>query len=291
MMFRLAALAAVVVLLLATVGSAQTAAELLQKGIYAQQTAGNADGAIEIYRQVIGMAGVDRAMAARAQMQLVSAFLQKGDFSGAAREFDTLALTYGDQKEVVSAMTMAMRMAASMGMARPAAAQAPLTPPVLTKGTLQNGVYHHTMTGTEIRLPAGWSVTGDGDSSGTGEAVTLRDDSGQSYFVFMVPDPRSLAEIPAALDHDVDYKLHQRIVDGVAGFKMRSGSLMKWAQGNWQAASVAFEFGQDGQQIEYDTWVRTEKTMVYFRGICPASGVYNVQDRMQILVVGATTVP
>ena len=59
----------------------------------------------------------------------------------------------------------------------------------------------------------------------------------------------------------------------------------------WQAASVAFEFGQDGQQIEYDTWVHTEKTHVYFRGICPASGVYNLQDRMQILVVGATTIP
>ena len=288
MILRLAALAAVAVLLLATVGSAQTAAELFQKGIYTQQTAGDADGAIEIYRQVIGMAGADRAMAARAQMQLVSAFLQKGDFPGAAREFNTLALNYGDQKEVVSAMTMAMRMAASM---RVATAQAPSTPPMLTKGTLENGVYHHTKTGTEIRLPAGWSVTGDGDSSGTGEAVTLRDDSGQSYFVFMVPDPRSLAEIPATLDHDVDYKLHQRVVDGVAGFKMRSGSLMKWAQGNWQAASVAFEFGQDGQQIEYDTWVRTEKTMVYFRGICPASGVYGLQDRMQILVVGATTVP
>ena len=287
MMFRLAALAAVVVLLLATVGSAQTAAELLQKGIYAHQTAGNADGAIEIYRQVIGMAGVDRAMAARAQMQLVSAFLQKGDFPGRAgiqhagadlrrSEGSGFGDDHGDANGGEHARGH-----------RPSSADTP----VLTKGTLENGVYHHTKTGTEIRLPAGWSVTGDGDSSGTGEAVMLSDGSGQSYFVWMLADPRPLAEISGALDHDVEYKLHQRIVDGETGFKMRSGSLMKWARGNWQAASVAFEFGQDGQQIEYDTWVRTETTKVYFRGICPASGVYGVQDRMQMLVGSATTVP
>ena len=102
MRLRLAALAAVAVLLLATVGSAQTAAELLQKGIYTQQTAGNTDGAIEIYRQVIGMAGGDRATAARAQMQLVSAFLQKGDMAGASREFSTLAIRYSDQRELIA---------------------------------------------------------------------------------------------------------------------------------------------------------------------------------------------
>jgi hypothetical protein len=287
MILRFATVAAVALSLLATVGSAQTTAEVLQKGIYTQQTAGDVDGAIQTYRQVISMAGADRATAGRAQMQLVSAFLQKGDFPGAAREFNTLVMNYGDQKEVVASMRTAMQMAARMGLAQPAAQGSP----TLTKGTLVNGVYHNNTTGTEIKVPEGFSVTGDGPSSGEGDAVLLRDNSGQSYFVWMISNPGATADIPAALDHDVDYKVHQRTVDGVQSFKARPGTMMKWGAGNAQMESVAFDFGTtNGAQVEYDTWARTEKTHVYFRAICPAASIAGMQDRLQILV-GATTLP
>jgi hypothetical protein len=58
-------------LYLATAGWAQTAAERYEKGLYNQQTAGNLDAAIEAYRQAIATAGADRALAGRAQTQLV----------------------------------------------------------------------------------------------------------------------------------------------------------------------------------------------------------------------------
>jgi hypothetical protein len=290
MFLRFAAVAILAMSLLATAGSAQTAAELFQKGIYTQQTAGDTDSAIKIYQQVIAMAGADRALAGRAQMQLVSAFLQKGDFPGAAREFDTLALSYGDQKEVLAAMTTVMKLAASIGSPRPTGAQGLSSAPRLSMGTLENGLYHHTATGTEFRIPPGWSITGDGPSSGGGEAVMFREGSGQSYFVWLIANPQKLADIPIALDQDVEYKLHQRTVDAVDGFKMRPGTLFKWGAGTRQGISVAFEFNQNGPQIEYDTWMRSDKNLLYFRAICPASNITMVQDSLHLLTE-ATTVP
>ena len=49
---------------------AQTAAGFLQKGIYAQQTEGNLDNAILIYRQIVNSAPSQRDLAAEAQHRL-----------------------------------------------------------------------------------------------------------------------------------------------------------------------------------------------------------------------------
>jgi len=287
MILRFAALLFAALLLLAATGSAQTAAEFLQKGIYTQQTAGNVDGAIEIYRQVIGMAGTDRATAGRAQMQLVSAFLQKGDFPGASREFNTLMLNYADQKELVSAMSTAMRMAASI---RVASVQTPPRPPQLTKGTLQNGVYHHNTTGTEVRLPQGWSVTGDSDSSGGGEAVMLKDPSGQAYFMWLIPSSITVETISQRLDEDSEYKFYQRTMEGDGGFKLRPGTLVKWGSGTRQGLTAAFDFTQGSPQIEYASWMRSAKTALYFRVYCTESNVSAVRDSLRLLQ-DATTLP
>jgi hypothetical protein len=53
---RFAASAVLALSLLAAPGQAQTAVELLQKGIYTQETVGNIDAAIQIYRQVASTA-------------------------------------------------------------------------------------------------------------------------------------------------------------------------------------------------------------------------------------------
>ena len=288
-MLRFCVVAAVPLLFLTTSGTAQTAAELLQKGIYTQQTAGDADSAIQIYRQVIGMVGADRAVTARAQMQLVSAFLQKGDFSVATREFNTLALNYGDQKEVVSAMSTAMRLAQSMQVVGGQAVS--WLSPRLTTGTLQNGVYHNTATGTEIRLPAGWSITGDEGPSSMGETVIVRDGSGQSYSAWMRPDSIPAREIDADLQQDLDSRIRQQTMDGVRGSKIRPGTLLKWLAGRSRGLSVVFDLGPDrALQIEYDAWVRSDKTVVYFRGICPASVITSLSKHIQMLEA-ATVLP
>jgi len=93
-------------LLLAAVPvTAQTAAELLQKGIYAQETEGNLDNAILIYRQIVNSAPAQRDIAAQAQYRLAEALLQKGDLATASKEFERLARDYADYSNLVSSLS------------------------------------------------------------------------------------------------------------------------------------------------------------------------------------------
>jgi hypothetical protein len=89
------------------------------------------------------------------------------------------------------------------------------------------------------------------------------------------------------LDGDIEYKIHQRTVDGVQNFKIRPGTLMKTTWRNLQGVSVAFDFG-DGSQIEYNSEVRSEKTQLGIRAVCLAASIASVQDKLQILKAGMT---
>jgi tetratricopeptide (TPR) repeat protein len=89
-------------ILAAVPGFAQTAAELLQKGIYAQETEGKLDDAIQIYRQIVNSAPNPREIGAQAQYRLAQALLQKGDTNGAAQEFSRLARDYSEYSGVIS---------------------------------------------------------------------------------------------------------------------------------------------------------------------------------------------
>src|SRR5260370_41153921 len=107
-------------------GLAQTATELLQKGIFAQETEGNLDNAILIYRQIVNSAPSQRDLAAQAQYRLAQTLLQKGDLSNAAAEFSKLARDYSDYKNLVSSMAAQARRTitgGSGGHARPADAK------------------------------------------------------------------------------------------------------------------------------------------------------------------------
>src|SRR5215471_6896151 len=89
-------------LLMALPAAGQTAAELLQKGIYAQETEGNLDNAILIYRQIVNSAPAQREVAAQAQYRLAQALLQKGDLATASKEFERLARDYADYQKLIS---------------------------------------------------------------------------------------------------------------------------------------------------------------------------------------------
>lgn len=278
------------ILLLPAAARAQTPAELLQKGIYAQQVTGDVDAAIRIYRQVVETAGTDRATGGRAQMMIVSALMQRGDLVGAGREFEILSTSYADQKDLILAMQTAMQLAAWAADKAATATAAPIPAAKLTLGTLQDGVYRHTKTGTEIRLPEGFTVLVDSKASGGGEGVVLADADRQYYGLWLIQSATPVAEIPAALDHDVDYKIHQRTVDGMAEFKIRPGTLMKFGSGTRQGVSVAFDRNSGGSEVEYDTWLRSDKTLAFYKVVCPSTRIAWAQDRLQILVA-ATIIP
>lgn len=84
-----------------TTANAQSAADLLQKGIYSQETLGDLDGAIQVYRQVTGSATAPKPLAAQAQYQLVLCMLQKGDRTAAAHELDLLTHNFPDQQDYI----------------------------------------------------------------------------------------------------------------------------------------------------------------------------------------------
>jgi hypothetical protein len=92
--------AAIMAILIAVVADAQSGADLLQKGIYAQETLGDLDGAIRLYREVTGSAA-PKPIAAQAQYQLVLCMLQKGDRAAASHEFDLLTHNFPDQQDFI----------------------------------------------------------------------------------------------------------------------------------------------------------------------------------------------
>jgi hypothetical protein len=86
----------------------QSLGELLQKGIYTQETLGDVDAAIGIYRQVLTAGKEARAYAAQAQYRLGLCYLQKGDQQEAAKAFEKVIEEYADQTEIVAAARQRM---------------------------------------------------------------------------------------------------------------------------------------------------------------------------------------
>ena len=283
MITRFIATTALALSLLATSASAQTAAELFQKGIYAQQTAGDADGAISIYRQIIASAGTPRPLAAQAQMQIIGALVQKGDLNAASGEFRNLLTDYSDQKAIIASV------AARFGGAIRSAAQAPGAPPKLTKGTLENGVYTHTTTGTQITLPPGWTVTGDGMSSGGGEMV-LFSNGNINANVYLNLDSEATADFSRILAGHLDYKVKQRVINGAKDYQLQPETVKPWVPGGHagqQALSAVAQYTENGtQMLEYLTYVMSEKAYAYVFGDTVPSGIYMYQDSVDRLTSG-----
>jgi len=96
------AAALVATLLLAFPAGAQSAADLLQKGIYAQETQGDLDGAVKLYREVVASRNASPQIAAQAQYQLVLCMLQKGDRPAAARELDQLTRNFPSEQDFIN---------------------------------------------------------------------------------------------------------------------------------------------------------------------------------------------
>ncbi len=80
----------------------QSPADLLQKGIYTQETVGDLDGAIKIYRQIVSASSESRAYAAQAQFRIAQCLMKKGSTAEATQAFKTLISTYPEQTELVA---------------------------------------------------------------------------------------------------------------------------------------------------------------------------------------------
>jgi hypothetical protein len=102
------ATAALVLLVLAGVVATANAAagpslsELLEKGIYSEETKGDLEGAMQLYQQVMAEAKSGETVAAQAQYRLGVCYYKKKNFDQANATFEKLVKDYPDQKDLVA---------------------------------------------------------------------------------------------------------------------------------------------------------------------------------------------
>jgi hypothetical protein len=87
---------------LAGSAAGQPASDLLQSGIYSQDTLGDLNSAIRIYRQILDSGPAMRLYAAQAQYRLGICLLRKGDRAGAAEAFQAVIREHPDQPALVA---------------------------------------------------------------------------------------------------------------------------------------------------------------------------------------------
>ncbi len=81
---------------------AQSASELLEKGIYLEETAGQVDQAIKVYRQIVTDATAGRASVAEALLRLGMCHLKQGDAAAAVAAFERIFAEYPEQEQLVA---------------------------------------------------------------------------------------------------------------------------------------------------------------------------------------------
>ena len=88
-------------------GTAQLAAaaspsELLEQGIYSEETKGDVDAALKLYQQVVTEAKAGQAVAAQAEYRLGVCFYKKKNYGEANAAFEKLLKDYPDQKDLIA---------------------------------------------------------------------------------------------------------------------------------------------------------------------------------------------
>ncbi len=255
MNYRLAASAALATALLAISAEAQPAAELMQRAIYAQETKGDLDTAIQLYRQVVA-AAPKGPMAAQAQYRLTESLLRKGDLPAVGREFGILARDFSDSERLVQAMNEHIRAVAQYG-------------PDDLLGSVQNGIYHHNATGVEVAIPTGWSVKGQSPQPDGGDRIDLVDSASQTPrgFLWVIKDPTPSERTAERLQQRLQQKLRQRgEANGYHDYKLRPESTQPAVVGGQQALTAVGDYlsPTGDKMIEWLVFVNTPKTRFFF---------------------------
>jgi Protein of unknown function (DUF3108)/Tetratricopeptide repeat len=86
----------------AALAATASSSELLEKGIYTEETKGDVDAAIAIYSQLIAEAKAGQTLAAQAQFRLGQCYQKKNRPAEALAAFEKLIRDYPDQKELVA---------------------------------------------------------------------------------------------------------------------------------------------------------------------------------------------
>jgi hypothetical protein len=86
----------------ATLARADSPSDLLEQGIYSEETKGDLDSAVALYQKVIAQAREDEAAAAQAQYHLGACYYKKQDYTNATAAFEEVVKDYPDQTNLVA---------------------------------------------------------------------------------------------------------------------------------------------------------------------------------------------
>src|SRR5664279_1717333 len=86
----------------ALMAAAASPSELLEQGIYSEETKGDVDAALKLYQQVVTEAKAGQAVAAQAQYRLGVCFYKKKNYGEANAAFEKLVKEYPDQKDLIA---------------------------------------------------------------------------------------------------------------------------------------------------------------------------------------------
>ncbi len=93
---------AAVLLLSSSAAVAQSVSDLLETGIYTEETVGDLDAAMKIYAKIVADDKANRPIAAQALYRLGACRLKKGDKAEAAKTFEDLIERFPEQKQLVA---------------------------------------------------------------------------------------------------------------------------------------------------------------------------------------------
>src|SRR5882724_13371918 len=80
----------------------ESPSELLEKGIYNQDTKGDLDSAIAIYQQVVAAAASNQSLAAQAQFRLGQCYLKKNRTADATAAFEKLIHDFPNETNLIA---------------------------------------------------------------------------------------------------------------------------------------------------------------------------------------------
>ena len=269
-------------LLLAAPVAAQSVAALLQKGIYTQETVGDVDGAIEIYKRILSRVPLPPDLAVEARVRLAQSFLQEGNAQGAAMTIVNLTRDFPDREDLQDRIGPLFRQALTQIGAGQVGS--PRDAGVAPLGVVKDGRYHHLQTGVEFAVPPGWSVQSTGPSSDGGDQMYLGDSLsvGTYVAVWMKKESNPASDLDAMLQFAPVEKTNQR---GAQVYRVRAGSIEQRSIGGRKAVSAVADFIGDGlKKVEYNTWIYTENTRAYFHAQCAASDLPLVQARVDAII-------
>jgi len=86
----------------AQIAAAASPSELLERGIYSEETKGDVDAAMKCYQQVVAEAKAGQAVAAQAQYRLGMCYHKKKNYAEATTAFEKVVRDYPEQKDLIA---------------------------------------------------------------------------------------------------------------------------------------------------------------------------------------------